>query len=229
MGSGEEVGPFLTHYFFRPLYLSIAIIRPFDRALLLISGDIEENPGPVSIDGYKKTPTTLSPSPSTSSSSYHSMDESTPPSARSSRSRMSSNESSPGFKLPSTDSTRHSPYQLRSARQLKYQAPVDSHPCDTILTTTSFRGSAGTNTESTQDRCLSQLQNQAQCQIPNSDPTHSKDKSAFSCHLSQLRLTERPSLPLKWSKAKTDNLQDRRLSQSRKSDRRLYPLKWSSM
>ena len=50
MGSGEEIMPFLTLYFFRPLYLSIAIIRPFDTALLLISGDIEENPGPVSFD-----------------------------------------------------------------------------------------------------------------------------------------------------------------------------------
>ena len=63
MGSREEIGPFLTHYFFRSLYLSIAIIRPFDRALLIISGDIEENPGPVSFDRYKKTLTTLSPSP----------------------------------------------------------------------------------------------------------------------------------------------------------------------
>ena len=121
MGSGEETGPFLTHYFFRPLYLSIAIIRPFDRALLIISGDIEENPGPVSFDRYKKTPTTLSPSPSTSSSSYHSMDESTFYSARSSRSGMSSNESSPEikFKLPSNDCTRHSPYQLPPTRQLQ--------------------------------------------------------------------------------------------------------------
>ena len=39
MGSGEEIGPFLTHYFFRPLYLSIAILRSFDKVILLISGD----------------------------------------------------------------------------------------------------------------------------------------------------------------------------------------------
>ena len=89
-------------------------------------------------------------------------------------------------------------------------------------------GSAGTKTESTQDCCLSQLQNQAQCQIPNhTDHTHSKNGSTFSCRLSQLRVTECPSLPLKWSKAKTDNLRDRRLSQLRKSERRLSPLKWS--
>ena len=149
MGSGEETWPFRTHYFFRPLYLSIAIIRPFDRALLLISGDIEENPGPVSFDRYNKTPTTLFPSPSTSSLSYHCMDESTFYSARLSRSRMSSNESSSGFKLPSNNSTRHSPYQLQSARQLEYQAPVGSHPCNNILTTISPSGSAVTKAEST--------------------------------------------------------------------------------
>ena len=63
MSSGEEIGPFLTHYFFRPLYLSTAIIRPFDRALLLISGDIEENPGPVSFDRYKKKLPPLFPLP----------------------------------------------------------------------------------------------------------------------------------------------------------------------
>ena len=65
---------------FRPLYLSISIIRPFDRALLLISGDIDENPGPVSFDKYIKTSTTLAPS--TSSESYYSIDETvntTPP------------------------------------------------------------------------------------------------------------------------------------------------------
>ena len=33
MGSGKEIWFFFTHYFFRPLYLSIAIIRLFDRAL----------------------------------------------------------------------------------------------------------------------------------------------------------------------------------------------------
>ena len=62
MGSEEEIGPFLTHYF-RSQYLTIAIIRPFGMCLLLISGDIEKNPGPVSFDRYLKTSTTLSPSP----------------------------------------------------------------------------------------------------------------------------------------------------------------------
>ena len=135
-----------------------------------------------------------------------------------SKSGMSSNESSPGFKLPSNDPTRHSVYQLRSARQLEYQAPIGSHHCENILTTISRSGSAGTKTESTQYCCFSHLQNQAQCQISNrTDPTHSKDKSTFSCRLSQLRVTEYPSLPLKWSTAKTDNLRDRRLSRLRKS------------
>ena len=50
MDSGEEIGPFLTRYFFRPQYLSIANITVFDRALLLISGDIEDNPGSLSFD-----------------------------------------------------------------------------------------------------------------------------------------------------------------------------------
>ena len=126
--------------------------------------------------------------------------------------------------------TRHSPYQLQYAKQLEYQAPVGSHPSDNILTTTLLSGSAGTKTEIIQDCCLSQLQNQAQCQIPNrTDPTHSKNKSTFSCRLNQLRVSECPSLPLKQSKAKTDNLRDRRLSQLRKSERRLYPLKWSEV
>ena len=61
-------------------------------------------------------------------------------------------------------------------------------PCNNILTTISPSGSVGTKTESTQDCWLSQLQ----------------DKSTFSCRLSQLRVTEFPSLPLKWIKAKTN-------------------------
>ena len=59
--SGEEI---LTHYFFKPQYLSI---RVFDIDLLLISEDIEENAGPVSFERYQKTFTNLYPFPLTSS------------------------------------------------------------------------------------------------------------------------------------------------------------------
>ena len=147
----------------------------------------------MSFNKYRKNFNHSFPFPSKSSSFYHYMDETvitTFHSTRLSRNGMSSNESSPKikFKLPSNDSTRYSPYQLRSARQLEYQAVVGSHSCDNIHTTISHSGSAGTKTESIQDCCLSQLQNQVQCQIPNrTDPTHSKDKleSTFSCCLRQ--------------------------------------------
>ena len=153
---------------FKRQYLSTTIIRPFDKALPLIFGDIEQNPGHVSFDRYQKTSTTLFPSTLTSSSSYHSKDETintTFNSARSSRSVTSSNESSPEIKvkLPSNKSTRHSPYQLRSARQLEYQAPVGSHSCVSTLSTISHSLSVATKSGSIQDCCFSHLHNQAQC------------------------------------------------------------------
>ena len=75
---GRKLGlfsPTHTHYFLRLRYLSVAILRPFDRALLLISVDIEETSALCLFTDVKKSSTTLFPFASTSSESYHSMDE----------------------------------------------------------------------------------------------------------------------------------------------------------
>ena len=196
MGSRVEIRPFISHYIFRPQFLPNTNVRLFDRALLLTARDIEENASAVYFGRQHKTANT--PSLSTSIDSYHSMDETVNTNFYSAwllRSRKSSNESSPEpkLKLPLNDYSRHSAYDLRSVRQLKYQSQIGSHSCHNILTTISHNGSARTETESIQNRCLRQLQNQAQFQISNhTDPTHSKDNWDYtlSCRLSQFREIE---------------------------------------
>ena len=80
--------------------------------------------------------------------------------------------------LPLNDSSKHWTYQLRSAKQIKYQDQVGSHSYNYILTTISHNELTRTKSESTLECCISQLQNQAQCHIHNrTDPTHSKNIS----------------------------------------------------
>ena len=95
---------------FRPQYLSTAIITSFDRTLILISVDIKDNPSPVSFDRYQILPP-LFPHPLDIFIvlSIHGWVNTTFHSARSPRSGILSNESSPEikFKLPSNYQTFH--------------------------------------------------------------------------------------------------------------------------